>query len=368
MATAADIDHLNDAISLALKGRGAVSPNPMVGAILVKGRGVVGRGFHAGPGRPHAETLAIRKAGATARGSTLYVNLEPCSHTGRTGPCTTAIINAGIKRVVASVQDPNPTVNGRGFRTLRKAGIKVEVGSMRREAIMLNDAYFGYYHNSRPFIVVKTAQTLDGRIATATGDSRWISSESSRQYAHQLRADADGVIVGMGTVRTDNPALTVRHVRGENPYRIVLSGSLRFPSKCALLDNNDDFRTIVAGPEKEIERFGRTRKAKGIILWKVRRDRRGFLDLQDFLKRADDFGLRSLLVEGGSRIVTSFMKAKLVDKYVAIVAPLLLGKGVEAVGDLNIKQIAGAIRLENVSFGSDGPDCHVVGYPRWEEN
>ncbi|UCG62036.1 MAG: bifunctional diaminohydroxyphosphoribosylaminopyrimidine deaminase/5-amino-6-(5-phosphoribosylamino)uracil reductase RibD [Candidatus Zixiibacteriota bacterium] len=350
------------ALDLAEKGRGRTSPNPMVGAVVVCGGRIVGEGYHRAPGKEHAEIAAIRMAGDHARGGTLYVNLEPCSHTGRTGPCTETIIDAGIKRVVLSLKDPNPLVNGRGIRRLRKYGITVESGLLREEARRLNDIYLGYHVNKRPYVILKLAQSLDGRIATTTGASKWISSVPSRRFAHKLRAEVDAVVVGAGTVRRDNPTLTVRHVRGRDPYRIILSGSLDIPAGSRLLVNNDDLKTVVATTGISVNRL-RGKGLKGSpILWTVKNSARGRLDLHDFVSKAGSFGLQSLLVEGGASLATSFLRAGLVDKLVAITAPLVIGAGINGLGDLGINEISEAVRFDSAYTVRSGPDTIFTGY------
>jgi diaminohydroxyphosphoribosylaminopyrimidine deaminase/5-amino-6-(5-phosphoribosylamino)uracil reductase len=363
MADVDDIEFMKQALDLAYKGNGATSPNPMVGAVIVKDRRIISRGFHRKAGTDHAEIVALKKAGKTASGATLYVTLEPCCHHGKTGPCTDAIIAAGIRRVVYAVKDPNPDVDGKGAARLKRAGITVQSGVLRDEAKRLNEKYFGYLTNKRPFVILKTAQTIDGRIATATGDSQWISSPESLAFAHKLRAEVDGVVVGMGTVRVDNPSLTVRHAKGENPYRIIVAGSPKVPRKCALLNRNGDERTIVAGSEQAIDRLTRTRKNGDLTCWRVNMRRDGLVDLRDLLNKADEFGLRSLLVEGGGRLATSFLMRGLVDKYVAIIAPIVLGEGVSAVGDLRIRRLTKALKFERQSFIPSGRDMIFVGYP-----
>ena len=366
MAGKADEIYMQQALDLAEKGRGLTSPNPLVGAIVVKKNQIISEGYHRGPGKDHAEIVALKKAGKKAAGAILYVTLEPCCHTGRTGPCTDAIIKAGIKKVVTPLKDPNPLVNGRGLRVLKKAGVAVETGILKYKATFLNDAYFGYHKNKRPYVMLKTAQTLDGRIATVTGDSRWVSSPASLSYAHRLRAEIDAIVVGMGTVRQDNPALTVRLVKGKNPYRIVLSRSLNFPPRNQLLNKNTDYKTIVVTTEKAAVKFGNSRKGKNLIIWTVKTNRNGMLDLRDFLVKANKFGLQSLMVEGGGRLATSFWKNRLVDKYVLITTPKIIGNGIDSVGDLNIKKLSGAIRFKDVSTFHAGVDNIFVGYPLWE--
>lgn len=351
------------ALQYAQKGYGRTSPNPIVGSVIVRRGQVVGVGYHRALGAPHAEVAALRMAGKKARGATLYVNLEPCCHTGRTGPCTEAIIKAGIARVVFSLKDPNPLVNGKGIAALKRAGITVSSGCLRKQARLLNDCYLGYHVNGRPYVVLKLAQSLDGRIATLSGDSKWISSLTSRKYAHRLRAGVDAVVVGGSTVRRDDPSLTVRHVRGSNPYRVVLSESLEIPRKSKLLADNSDTRTIIASSEKSIMRFSRLAKGYNLIFWTIKQQDKGLLDLNDFVARANDFGFRSLLVESGGRLATAFMKAGLVDKFVAVTAPIVIGDGLSGFGDLGVSKITEAVKLESVQEIKSGPDLIVVGYP-----
>jgi diaminohydroxyphosphoribosylaminopyrimidine deaminase/5-amino-6-(5-phosphoribosylamino)uracil reductase len=218
------------ALRLAAKGRGKTSPNPMVGAVVVRGERIIGRGYHHKAGEPHAEVLALRQAGDRARGATLYLNLEPCSHFGRTPPCTQAILQAGIRRVVAGMKDPNPLVAGKGIRRLRRAGVQVDMGILAAECRELNAPFCKYITTGKPFIILKTACSLDGKIATGSGDSRWISSEESRRYVHHLRLHVDAVMVGSGTVLKDDPLLTVRLSRGESypqPLRVIVDSRLR---------------------------------------------------------------------------------------------------------------------------------------------
>ncbi len=352
------------AIELAEKGRGKTSPNPLVGAVIVRGSKIIGQGYHRALGREHAEVAAINKAGRKALGSTLFVNLEPCCHTGRTGPCTEAIIAAGISLVVMSTKDPNPVVNGKGIRILRKAGIEVQTGLLKQEARRLNDAYIGYYENGRPYVILKLAQSLDGRIATHNGDSKWISSAKSRKFSHGLRADVDAVVVGAGTVRRDNPALTVRNVKGSNPYRIILTESANIPPKSALLSGNGDMKTIIASSAKSLSKLPASKLRQNPIFWSLKRTSRGQLDLLDFIAKAADFGLRSILVEGGSTLATSFLKADLVDKFVAVTAPLVLGQGVSSLGNLSVNRVADAIRFDEAYDFPSGPDRIFIGYPK----
>jgi diaminohydroxyphosphoribosylaminopyrimidine deaminase/5-amino-6-(5-phosphoribosylamino)uracil reductase len=351
------------ALDLARRARGRTSPNPMVGAVIVKNGHIIAEGFHHGKGQPHAEVVALKKAGRKARGATVYVNLEPCCHTGCTGPCADALIKAGVARVVYSSIDPNPLVSGKGDRKLRRAGIKVERGLLRREAEELNEAYYCYHRLGRPFVTLKMAQTVDGRIATRTGDSQWISSPASLKLAHRLRAENDAVMVGAGTVRADNPALTVRLVKGRNPYRIVVAGRQPLSRESKVVKKNDDQRTIVGAVPKVARKIAEDTRLNGLTIWDVEPDRSGRPDPVDLMKKAAVFGLQSILVEGGSALATSLLRAHLVDKIILVIAPKLIGEGKSSIGDLGIRRLSKAIRLRSVRVDCSGDDFVVVGYP-----
>lgn len=364
MASEKDLTYMRLAHFLAEKGRGKTSPNPLVGAVIVKNNFIVGRGYHKKAGTAHAEIIALKDAGEKARGATLYVNLEPCCHQGRTGPCSVAIIQAGIKRVVISTTDPNPLVGCKGVRQLCKAGVEVKTGVLKKEALKLNEVYFKYIQTGRPFVILKTAQTLDGRIATVTGNSKWITGERARKLAHRLRAENDAVVVGSGTMRSDNPQLTVRSVRGENPYRIIVSRSANFPKKLKLFKNNDDAKTILATTAKAVPAAAKV-KSKNLIVWTIKENKDG-LSLVDLLDKAGKFGITSLLVEGGGSLATSFLKAGLVDKYYLGIAPKIIGNGISAIGDLNIRTISRAVVFGNCEYycKTYAPDMLFIGYPK----
>jgi len=336
----------------------------MVGSVIVKNGRVIAEGYHRRAGCDHAEIVALKKAGRRARGATVYVTLEPCCHTGCTGPCTEALIRAGVARVIYASVDPHPMVKGKGDRRLRQAGIKVERGLLKREAEALNEAYYAYHRTGRPFVTLKMAQTLDGRVATATGDSQWISSPWSLRLAHQLRAENDAVMVGAGTVRADNPALTVRLVKGKNPYRIVVSSRGELPKNSQLLRGNGDLRTIVATSASGVRRLARMNRLKGLICWGVGRGKNGRLDPGDLIQQAAAFGLHSILVEGGSALATSLLKASLVDKVVLVLGPMIIGQGTPAIGDLGIRKLADGIVMERVSVERAGPDPRPDPSPR----
>lgn len=356
-ATERDKQFMRRALELAALGRGLTRPNPMVGAVLVKRGRIVGEGYHRRAGGRHAEIAAL--AGKQARGATLYVTLEPCAHQGRTAPCVESLIAAGIAEVRYSIVDPNPLVNGAGARCLRAAGIRVSRGLLAKEAERLNEIYLHRYSGSRPFVILKTAQTLDGRIACSNGDSQWISGIQSRRMAHRLRAEVDAVVVGSGTANQDDPLLTVRLVKGANPYRIALTSSGRLKPNLRLLRDNDDQRTIIATSARELPKS----LCKGLILWSIKSSPDG-VSLTDFLDKAWGFGIHSLVVEGGARLATAFLRAGLVDKHIVSVAPRTLGAGIEAITDLGARRVDDAIGYDRALFSPLGADIIFSGYPQ----
>jgi len=358
MAVKADEKYIAISLKLAKKAIGKTSPNPMVGALVVKNNQIVGHGYHKKAGTLHAERIALNKARNLSKGSTLYVSLEPCCHYGRTDPCTRAIIDAGIKRVVYSIKDPNPKVNGKGIMELKKAGIEVVGCVLANEARRLNEVYLKYITTNRPFVILKLAQSLDGRIATANGISQWITGPEARKYAHRLRSYYDAVAVGSGTVRTDNPQLTVRLVKGNNPYRIIISRSLNFPRSINLLANNEDCKTIIATSSKSARRL----KIKNLIIWEIKENKNG-LSMVDLIDKAGQFGISSLLVEGGSGVATSMVKNRLVDKFHIMMAPMIIGRGIEAVNDLGVRDLEKAMRLREYKIEQMGNDFLLTGYP-----
>ncbi len=349
------------ALDLAQKAEGYTSPNPMVGAVIVRNGRVIGQGYHKRVGSPHAEIEALKNARENVEGATLYVTLEPCCHQGRTGPCVPEIINAGIKRVVYSMKDPNPVVAGKGAVMLRKAGVEVKSGVLMAEAARINEKYLKFMQTGRPFVTLKLAQTLDGRIATKSGDSKWITSPAARKLVHKLRATHDAIVVGAQTIRADNPSLTVRLVRGKNPYRIVISTKFNISRKSHIFANNDDAHTIVAVPEKTAIKAN----YRNPIIWSVKKTK-GRISLTDFVEKAGAFGVTSLLVEGGGQLATEFLKAKLVDKIYLFTAAKIIGRGIEGVNDLSIKKIEKAVTFRNGAFRAVVPDMLFTGYPEYK--
>ncbi len=323
------------ALALAARGRGSVEPNPMVGCVIVRGGRVVGEGWHRRFGGPHAEVHALRAAGPRARGATCYVTLEPCCHHGKTPPCTNALRAAGIRRVVVAMRDPFPQVAGRGFRLLRGAGMTVAAGLLGTEAAELNAPYLKLLRHGRPWVILKWAQSLDGRIATRTGDSQWISGERSRAWVHRLRGRVDGILVGRSTVTADDPALTCRQGRvHRRATRIVLDPQLRTPVRSRIVRTADQVPTLIVTAQAETHgRQAAALRRAGVEILGVRAGAKG-LALGELL---DELGRRrwtNLLVEGGGRTIGAFIDAGLADEAYVFVSPRLIGgeQAVSAVG------------------------------------
>ncbi len=339
------------ALALASLGRGCTSPNPLVGAVVARGDTVVGQGFHRRAGEPHAEVIALHQAGRAARGATLYTNLEPCCHTGRTPPCVQEIVWAGVGRVIASLRDPDPRVRGGGFRRLRQRGVNVQVGLMREEATRLNRAFAKFILEGVPLVTLKGAASLDGRIATKTGDSFWITSSEAREHARLLRREHDAVMVGIGTVLADDPRLTPRPkgVRRGPFLRVVLDSALRLPLRSQLLSTRADGPVVVfAGPDAPEARAGRLRR-RGVIVERLPL-RRGRLNLEKSLRYLGGREVTRLLVEGGGELHGSFIGQRLADRLVLYLAPLLIGGRAarSLVGGEGPRRLSGATQLAHV--------------------
>ena len=319
-----DVRFMREAHDLAKTAEGRTTPDPMVGAVLVKSGRIISVGYHGEVATPHAESWAVQKAGEDARGSTLYVNLEPCNHYGNNPPCAETIIRSGVKRVVASMKDPNPLVNGKGFARLRRHGVKVEVGLLEEEARRLNEVFIKYISTGLPFVAMKAAMTIDGKIATYTGASRWVASTASLRFAHHLRNLYDSILVGVGTVLVDNPRLDVRRVQKiKDPIRVVLDTHARTPLNAAVLNVPGARTIIVVGPEapkKKTEAL--TKKGAQVILAKIKKDE---IDVRDLLVKLAEMKITSVLVEGGGEVNASFIEAKLVDRAYFSIAPKIFG-------------------------------------------
>ena len=326
------------ALEEASRGLGRTAPNPAVGAVLVRGGKVVGRGHHARAGSPHAEIEALRQAGARARGADLYTTLEPCDHFGRTPPCSLAVIEAGVRRVFVGSRDPNPLVDGKGTARLRRAGIEVVAGLLRPECDALNAPWFRFIGSGRPFVTLKVAATLDGRIATRAGDSRWVSGPEARAWVHRLRDRVDAVLVGRGTAQADDPRLTTRLPGGggHDPLRVVLDTDLRLPASLRLFRQRSAARTLVvhaARRERDLgPRVELLRCARGP----------GGLELGAVLDRLAERGVVHLLVEGGGAVAAGFLAAGLVDRLALVLAPRLLGGGLSWGGEAGPDRMSGA--------------------------
>jgi diaminohydroxyphosphoribosylaminopyrimidine deaminase/5-amino-6-(5-phosphoribosylamino)uracil reductase len=337
------------AIALAARGLGTTSPNPVVGCVILDADGeIVGEGFHAYAGGPHAEIVALAQAGERARGGTAIVTLEPCNHTGRTGPCTRALISSGLVRVVAGVADPNPVAQG-GADALRAAGVDVEMGVRAGEAAAGNIAWLTAVRRRRPFLIWKLAATLDGRSAAADGTSMWITSEEARTEVHELRATADAVIAGVGTVLADDPRLTVRNLRDgtlaiRQPLRVVVDSDGRTPHDARVRD--------VAAPTWIVTAA------------EIGADADGRVDLTKLMAALYDRGIRAALLEGGPTLAGSFLRQQLVDKVVAYLSPMFLGAGIAALGDAGVHTLAEAIDLDIIESARVGPDLRVTAVPR----
>ena len=353
--------YMRMAIRLARKGIGKTNPNPMVGTIIVKDGKIIGRGYHKKCGDYHAEINAINNVKGSIRGSTFYITLEPCSHYGRTPPCVDTLIKKGLKRVVVGTHDHNPEVNGKGIKILRSKGIKVDVGILDTECRQLNEHYFKFIKSGIPYVTAKYAQSLDGRIATKTGDSQWISSEASRKYVHFLRSTNDGIMVGAGTVIADNPQLTVRHVKGKNPLRIIVDSKLRIPIKSSVLTDDNPHQTIIATTSNIPARKITAIKKLGVEVLVVRKERNGKVSFSSLLKELGKKEIMSVLVEGGSGMITALLKVNLVDKMIIPISPRILGKGLEAIGDLNINKIKDAIKFSSFKTMKKGDDLIFEG-------
>ena len=347
------------ALGLAALGEGDVNPNPLVGAVVVGRSGaIVGRGYHRVYGGPHAEVFALDQAGEDARGGTLYVTLEPCCHYGKTPPCSERIIASGIARVVYAVADPTPGRRGCGATALEAAGIQVVEGVLKDEATRQNESFFHYTQTGRPLVVAKAALSLDGRIASRTGDAKWISGEASRLEAHRLRRRMMAIAVGVGTVVVDDPSLTVRHVFGRDPTPVVLDPTGRVPEDARLL--RGPTRPIIVThsmpPEKETRLIG-----GGARVWRVRCGEGG-LDLDQLLDMMGEADFDSLLIEGGGHTIARFLEADRVDRVALFIAPMIIGgTGIPAVAGRGVDAVADAWRLCDVSVERCGEDIYVRG-------
>lgn len=334
----------------------------MVGAVLVRDGKVIATGFHRIAGADHAEIVALKRAGAKAKGATLYINLEPCSHYGRTPPCSQALIQAGIKEVVAGMKDPNPLVGGRGLRELKRAGIQVRVGLLEQECWTLNEAFTKYITRGLPFVILKLAASLDGKIAAVTGDARWISSEDSRHMVHELRNQVDAIVTGVGTVITDDPQLTCRIPNGRNPWRVILDSRLRISLSAKLLRQPDPERSIIVTSERSSHQKAHAIESLGAQVWRVKL-RHGRIPWRAILRKLAAKGALSVMIEGGATTAAWALQEKAVDKVLCFYAPIILGgDGRVMIDGLGVKRVKQAIRVRGMRVQKSGTDTLVSAY------
>ncbi len=356
--TKEDKKYLQLTLELAAKARGFTNPNPMVGAVIVKNSKIIGQGYHKKYRGPHAEVEAFKNAKENARGGTLYVSLEPCSHLWKnTPPCVGAVIASGVKRVVCCTIDPNKKVSGRGIKQLKAAGIKVEVGALEKEAKSLNEAFFCFHQKQRPFIAIKFACSLDGRTATHSGDSKWITNEQARKFSRDLRGEYQAIVVGTNTVLQDNPHLGVRNKKFKDPLRIILDANLKIKTNARVYRDNNVL--VLTSPSYNRAKLKQLTK-KGIeVVVKEEKQISIKTILQELTKRK----IISLFVEGGAELQGSFLDAKMADKFYIFYAPIIIGgkDSLKAIGGQGVKNVADAVRLKNISIKNFGDNFLIIG-------
>jgi len=358
--------HMRWAIALALEGVGRTSPNPLVGAVIVKNDRIVGQGYHCGAGTPHAEVHALREAGGRARGADLYVTMEPCCYHGRTPPCVDAIVEAGIKRVFTGTKDLNPKVNGRGISLLKKSGIKVVNGILEKSCRGMNEPYNKYIVSGIPFVTAKVAMSLDGKIATSNGDSKWITNADCREHVHHMRGCVDAVMVGGGTIRKDDPRLNVRirGWRGVQPRAIVVDGTLKLPGKLRIFKRKRGCSIFVATCGSTANRR-RSIERQGHEVLVCRSTGSGRVFLPHMLRELGKKEIMSVLLEGGGELFADFMKRGLVDRLVVCLAPKLIGgSGKDFLPGISVGRMKDVLKLKKVSVQTFGDNVIVEGNMR----
>ncbi len=359
--------YMKRALDLAARSRNQTSPNPRVGAVMVKGGNIISEDFHRKPGTPHAEALVIAKAGEKSKGSLLYVNLEPCCHTEkRTPPCTKAIIRAGIREVVIGMMDPNPKVSGKGMLELQKAGIAVRSGILEKEAKKLNETYTKYITTGQPFVILKIAMTLDGKIATPEGQSKWITSDKARHVVHQLRRSVDAILTAIGTVKADDPELTVRIRGGKSPQRIIIDPDLEIPLNAKVLQLPPQTvliarKSVVSSQQSVVAEKEKALSDKGIQIIEYDGDK---VHLPWLMKKLGEREITSVLIEAGSSLNSYALEAGIVDKAMFFIAPKIIGgsKSFPAVGGRTFRRLEEAHLLRDVRVKRVGEDILIEGY------
>ena len=346
-----DLKFIRECFKLAEKGKGSVSPNPLVGAVLVKGGKIIGKGYHKKYGSPHAEVNAIKNSNVDVTGSTLYCNLEPCCHSNKqTPPCVPLIIKKKIKRVVISNLDPNKAVNGQGVKQLREAGILVKTGILEKEGSELNKFYFKFIKEKSPYITLKIAQSIDGKISISKKEQTWLTGKESVKYVHKLRSEYDAVLVGAGTIKSDNPLLTVRKFKGRNPIRVIIDGKLSIPVNSKVIECSDPQKTIIITSNKSSERKIEWLTAKGIRVFKIKSSSNNQISVKSVMRFFAKQKVTSVLVEGGSEIFTRFLEKNLFDEIIVLQTPKILGKGI---GAFNLKKLKRIKLSEAEKIGED---------------
>ncbi|UCE41930.1 MAG: bifunctional diaminohydroxyphosphoribosylaminopyrimidine deaminase/5-amino-6-(5-phosphoribosylamino)uracil reductase RibD [Candidatus Aminicenantes bacterium] len=366
MNTNKDSVFLEMAYGLAEKAKGWSSPNPYVGAVIVKKGTIVGTGYHKKPGNPHAEVIALQKAGSQARNATAYITLEPCVHWGRTPPCVDSLIQDGIKRVVVSALDPNPLVHKKGIQKMRQAGIQVSFGLLEEKNTHLNEIYNKYIRQKMPFVTAKVAASLDGKVATKTHDSKWITSKQTRRYSHLLRGEHMAIMVGINTLFNDDPRLTIRHPlwRNKQLIRVIVDSRLRFPLEATLLKTRSKGRILAFTCQSQTSRKALELSKRGVEIISVRSNRSGRLDLNKILAWLGQNEISSVMVEGGALLLTNLFENNLIDKIFVTFSTKLIGgeKAPTFFEGQGFSTVAKAMRLRNASCFSIGKDLVMEGY------
>jgi diaminohydroxyphosphoribosylaminopyrimidine deaminase / 5-amino-6-(5-phosphoribosylamino)uracil reductase len=358
-----DNNYMRHALELAKNGKGLVSPNPLVGCVIVKEDKIIGEGWHKAYGKPHAEIEAMKGVNSELlNGATLYVNLEPCSHFGKTPPCTDAIIENKIKRVVVGMQDPNPLVCGMGITKMRDAGIEVLTNVLESEFRYLNRYFVKYITKGLPYIVLKTAMSLDGFTAAADGNSKWLTSEDSRREVHKLRSEIDAVLVGKNTVLADNPLLNVRLVEGRSPVRVILDSNLEIPEDANIYNTSDKQKTIVCYSANQANKQkSQLLNSIGVTLLPVGKYSFGKLDLVEIMQKlAQEQNISSLLVEGGAEVHSSFLEKEFYDELHVFQAPIILGAGKKVFGAYSSGTLQKGLTLSHISSKNINNDCYII--------
>lgn len=358
-----DNKYMQRALELAGKSKGFVSPNPLVGCVIVKDDKIIGEGWHKAFGSPHAEIEAMADLDINLlEGSTLYVNLEPCSHFGKTPPCADAIIKNKIKRVVCGMEDPNPLVAGQGLKKLKDAGIDILSGVLEKESQYLNRHFIKYIVSGQPYIVLKTAVSLDGFTAAEDGTSKWLTSEKSRHEVHKLRSEIDAVIVGKNTVLADDPMLDARFVNGRAPVRVVLDSNLEIPLGAKVFQTAEEQKTIVCYSENPVNNEkSQLLKSMNVVLTPINKATDGKLDLHNVLQKlAKEHNIASVLVEGGATVHSAFLEKGLYDELHIFQAPIILGVGKKAFGDFNAVTLSNGIKFSQETVQKIDNDCYII--------